>query len=418
IFLTGIVAFAFASLLCALAPSAGVLIAARGLQGIGGALLTPGSLAILEASFTAADRAKAIGAWSGLGGVATAIGPFLGGYLIDAVSWRLIFLINLPLAALVIVVALRHVPESSNPNAARTIDRAGVALVALGLAGLTYSLIEGPASGWRSPRDAVVGVLGILALIAFIVTESRRRAPMLPLAIFRSAAFSATNAVTFVIYGALGGALFLVPVQLQQVAGYSPLQAGVALLPITAIMLTLSSRSAGLAARIGPCTQMSLGPLLVAAGMLLLSRVGASSGYVSAVLPAVVVLALGLATTVAPLTATALSSAPAEHSGLASAVNNTVARSAGLLAVAVLPAAAGISGRSYLDPAAFSTGFSTAVIIAAITCALGGLLAALTIRDDPLRRTARATDSGYHCALDAPPQACQDEAVTAQPERH
>jgi EmrB/QacA subfamily drug resistance transporter len=404
VFLIGVVWFAAASVLCGIAPGAGVLIAARALQGVGAALLTPGSLAILEASFVPADRGRAIGAWSGLGGVAMAIGPFLGGWLVQAASWRLIFAINLPIAAAVVVLAWRHVPESHDPDATGRVDLTGGALVTLGLVGLTYGLIEGPASGWGSPAVLAALVSGIVLLAAFVAWERRARTPMLPLDLFASTQFSATNLVTFVVYGALGGALFLLPIQLQQVSGYTALEAGVSLLPLTAIMLVLSARSGALASRIGPRLQMSVGPVLVGAGFALFTLVGPGGNYLTQVLPGVTVLGLGLAATVAPLTATVLAAAPARHAGMASAVNNDVARAASLIAVAVLPAAAGITGAAYLHPDRFSAGFHTAALISAGLCVLGGLLAAATIRNPrPTVPAAPPVRGRVHCGLDAPP---------------
>jgi EmrB/QacA subfamily drug resistance transporter len=394
VFLIGVIWFAVASVLCGAAPDAPTLIAARALQGIGAALLTPGSLAILQASFRPEDRSRAIGAWSGLGGVATAIGPFLGGWLVGAASWRLIFAINVPIAAVVVLLTWRHVPESRDTTATGPVDVPGGTLVTLGLIGVTYGLIE------QLPAFLIAGAL---LLGVFVWWERRTAHPMLPLDLFASAQFSATNVVTFVIYGAIGGALFLLPIQLQQAAGYTPLQAGVSLLPITVIMLLLSARSGALATRIGPRLQMSAGPVIVGAGMALFVRVTSSGSYLTEVLPAVAVLGLGLATTVAPLTATALSSARASHAGMASAVNNDVARAAGLIAVAVLPAAAGITGTAYLDPAALSSGFHTAVLICAGLCLLAGAVAALTIRNPPLPAPAR--QPWVHCAVDAPPAA-------------
>ena len=414
IFLIGVAWFAVASLLCAVAVNAPMLIAARLLQGVGGALLTPASLAILQASFAPSDRSKAIGAWSGLGGVAVAIGPFVGGYLIDSVSWRLIFFINLPLAAAVLLITLRHVPESRDPAASHHLDLPGAVLAAVGLAGATYGLTYGPAEGWSS-RMVLIGLIGgVLALIVFVAVELRSPGPLLPMSMFRSGQFTATNIVTFTVYGALGAMLFLLPLQLQQVSGYSPIKSGTALLPVTIVMLLFSSRSGALAARIGPRLQMSVGPAVVAAGMVLISRIE-SGDYLIEVLPAVLLVGAGLAITVAPLTSTALSSAPMEHAGIASAVNNDVARIAGLLSVAVLPPLAGLTAGSYLDPEAFSSGFQTGIIIAAAVCALGGVLAALMIRNPPrLQRVPPCAGDGdrqhAHCALDAPPQA----AVSAQ----
>jgi EmrB/QacA subfamily drug resistance transporter len=402
-FMIGIVWFALASLGCGLAPSTGFLVAARALQGVGAALLTPGSLAILQASFAPDDRAKAIGAWSGLGGFATAIGPFLGGWLIGAVSWRLVFFINLPVAVAVLAISARHVPESRAPGPRRRLDAVGAATISLALAGLTYGLIEASADGWTSPAVLASLLAGAALLVAFCVIELRRAYPMLPLTIFKNRQFSAVNAVTFVDYGALGGALFLVPVVLQEVCGYSALEAGMALLPLTAVVLLLSARSAELASRIGPRLQMTAGPLLIAAGMALFARIDSNGDYLTQVLPGVLVLGLGLATNVAPLTSTAMSSAPAEHAGIASAVNNDVARAASLIAVALLPALAGITGDAYLHPAALTRGFHTAVLIGAAAAAAGGLLAAATIRNPPRARADPDTLQYPNCALEGPP---------------
>ncbi|MBO0802290.1 MAG: MFS transporter, partial [Nocardiopsaceae bacterium] len=317
VFLAGVIWFAIASLLSGVAPGAGFLIVARALQGVGAALLTPGSLAILEATFRPGDRGSAIGAWSGLSGVGTAVGPFLGGWLVQAVSWRLIFAINLPVAALVVAVAWRHVPESRDPGATGPVDVPGGTLVTLGLIGVTYGLIEGPSGGWGG-GPALGALIGGVALgAAFAWRERRAAAPMLPLHLFSSAQFTVTNVVTFVVYGAIGGTLFLLPIQLQLVSGYTALEAGVSMLPVTAIMLALSARSGALAGRIGPRLQMSAGPLVVGAGLALFSRVTASGGYLAEVLPAVAVFGFGLAVTVAPLTATVLAAAPARHAGVA-----------------------------------------------------------------------------------------------------
>jgi EmrB/QacA subfamily drug resistance transporter len=403
VFRIGIVWFAAASLLCGLAPSIGVLIAARALQGVGGALLTPGSLAILQASFAQDDRAAAIGAWSGLGGVATAIGPFLGGWLISAVSWRLVFFINLPIAVAVVGIAGRHVPETKAPGPAPRLDIRGATCISGALAGITYGLISASSYGWRSVPVLVPLGVGAVLLGLFVMVEAREPQPMLPLGVFKSRQFTAANAVTFVVYAALGGLLFLVPVVLQVAHGYSPLQAGASLLPVTVIMLLLSSRSGALAARIGPRLQMSVGPLVIAASFLLFARVGGSGDYLTAVLPAVVVFGLGIAIMVAPLTATALAAAPAEHAGIASAVNNDVARVGGLIAVAVLPALAGITGKSYLYPTVLGADFKKAALIAAAFCAAGGVLAALTIRNPTRAKSAAATPQEFACGLEAPP---------------
>ena len=402
IFLVGVVWFAVSSLLCGLAPSAVILIAARAVQGIGAALLTPGSLAIIEASFRPGDRGKAIGAWSGMSGVATAIGPFLGGWLVQAVSWRLIFAINLPVAAMIIAVGVRHLPESRDPEMAQSkVDMTGGILVTLGLIGVTYGLIDGPVSGWIRPVPLASEVVGVLLLVAFAAWERRTPTPVLPLNLFTFAQFTAANVVTFIVYGALGGVLFLLPIELQQVSGYTALQAGISLLPVTAIMLALSARSGALAARIGPRLQMSIGPVVIAIGLALFTRIGYSGNYLTEVLPAVVIFGLGLAINVAPLTSTVLAAVPASHAGTASAVNNDVARTAGLIAVAVLPAAAGLTGTAYLHAARFSAGFDTASLISAAVCLAGGVLAAVTIRN-PRPQAGPAPQQLLHCALDAP----------------
>lgn len=383
VFTVGVVWFALASALCAIAPSIEVLIAARALQGVGGALLTPGSLAMISASFVADDRARAIGAWSGLSGVATAIGPFIGGYLVGGPGWRWIFVINVPLAAVVVSITRRHVPETLDPDAVPHLDLAGATLGAAGLGGVTYALI-GAGSGWSSAVVAS-GVIGVVALAGFVVTEHRSPHPMLPPRIFANRQFTAANLVTFAVYAALGAVFFLLVVNLQVVAGFSPLLSGTALLPITVIMLALSARSGALAGRIGPRLQMTAGPLVAAVGALMFLRIGAAASYITDVVPAVVVFGLGLTLIVAPLTTTVLAAAESRYAGVASGVNNAVARAAGLLAVALIPVLAGISGDSYRHPVAFAGGFRTAVLICAGLLVVGGVISAATIRN-PARR--------------------------------
>ncbi len=400
IFLIGIVWFMVASIACGLAPSAPALIAARILQGVGGALLTPASLAIIEASFRPDDRSRAIGAWAALGGLATAAGPLVGGYLISVGSWRWVFFVNVPVVAAVLAISARHVPESRDPSATGPVDAVGAGLAVVFLASLTYGLIEGPGRGWTS--TAVVGCLVAAAICgpAFLWYERRRANPLLPLGLFARRQFSAANAVTFLVYGALGGALFLLPVALQNVAGYTPLESGLALLPVTAIMLAFSVRSGRLSARIGPRLQMSVGPVVAGVGLLLLTRAATPGYYVVQVLPAVVLFGAGLATTVAPLTATALGAAEPEQAGMASAVNTVVARTAGLRAVALPPLLAGLTGPDALEPAVFASGFRTALVIAGTACAAGGVLAAFTIRNPGTRSRVALR---WHCALDAAP---------------
>ena len=392
VFVVGLVGFTAASLLCGLAPTTGALVAARALQGVAAALLVPGSLAILSASFGPDDRSRAIGAWSGLAGVSTALGPFVGGWLVDSVSWRLVFLLNLPLAAVAVAVTLRHVPESRDPAAAARPDVAGAVAVSTGLGALAYALIEG-ATGF-GVVEAGAAALGVGALLAFVVVERRQAHPMLPLSMFRSRQFAGANATTFAVYAALGGATFLLVLQLQVGLGYSALAAGASLLPVTLLMLALSARTAQLAQRIGPRLPMTVGPVLVAAGLVGLSRVEPGRSYAATVLPAIVVFGLGLALTVAPLTATVLAGVEEARMGVASGVNNAVARVAGLLAVAVLPAAAGVDlGRV---GEGLGGGFRAALLGCAALCLVGGAVAFATVR------TATRTGSVVQASVDHP----------------
>jgi EmrB/QacA subfamily drug resistance transporter len=401
VFTIGVAWFAIGSVLCAVAPTIEILVAARALQGIGGALLTPGSLAIISASFVTEDRARAIGAWSGLGGVATAVGPFLGGYLVGGPGWRWIFIINIPLAVVVVVVARRHVPETLDPDAVPHLDLLGAGLGVGGLAVLTYALISA-GDGW-SPIVVGTVVAGALGLAGFVGVERRSRHPMLPIQIFANRQFTATNVVTFAVYLALGGVFFLLVVNLQVVAGFSPLLAGTAILPVTAIMLVFSARAGALAARIGPRWLMTAGPLVAAAGVLLMLRIGADASYLTDVLPAVVVFGCGLTLLVAPLTTTVLAAAETRYAGVASGVNNAVARAAGLLAVAVLPVLAGISGDDYRAPSSFESGFRMAMIMCAALLVAGGVISLLTIRGGPMAESGGADERQHHCSMAGPP---------------
>ena len=424
IFMVGVGWFALASALCGLAPSIGVLIAARTLQGIGGALLTPGSLAIIQATFAAEDRPRAVGAWSGLGGVAGAVGPLLGGWIVQTAGWRWVFLLNLPLAVLVIAVAARHVPETSDPSAQGRFDVAGAVLAALALAGITYALIEAT-SGGGPAGPVTAAVIGLAAAVVFVRVERHRsRAPdrvppMLPLDVFASRQFTSVNVVTFLVYGAFGGVIFLLVLQLQLVAGFSPLAAGTALLPTTILMLLLSSWAGGLAQRIGPRWPMTAGTATCAIGLLLLTRIGAHASYLADVLPAVVVFGLGLSLTVAPLTATVLATADVRHAGVASGVNNTVARAAGLLAVAGLPALVGLTSAAYHSAAAFGSSFRTAMVVCAALLACGSVLSALVIDNNVLRaapeRPVPEPECKVNCAVGGPPLEPSQAPVKAQP---
>ncbi|GAA1458166.1 MFS transporter [Nocardiopsis exhalans] len=398
LFMVGVAVFALASALCTFAPTLEWLVAGRVLQGVGGALLTPGSLAILQAGFRQDDRARAIGAWSGLTGVAAAVGPFVGGWLVQIGDWRLIFLINLPIAAAVLLISWFKVPESRDVTAAQRLDYSGALLGVVALAGITYALIQWGAVG-GTPAVWTAVAVGVLALAAFLFTEARASSPMLPLGIFRSLPFSVTNAATVLIYGSLGPLLFLLVIYLQEVSGYSPIAAGAASLPITVLMLLLSARSGELAARIGPRLQLVVGPLLLAAGFWLLSRLTEDAPYLTGVLPGVLLVALGLATTVAPLTATVLASAPERHAGLASGVNNTFARGAQLIGVAAVPVLAGIGGSSGAasgargDASALADGFGTAMLILVVLCVLASLCALLLPRGR-MPEAAEAADRG------------------------
>ena len=408
VFCVGVVWFALASLLCGLAPSAGFLVAARALQGVGGALLTPGSLALISASFHGRDRAAAIGAWSGLGGIAGAVGPFVGGWLVEW-TWRAVFLINLPIAAAVLVAALRHVPESRDADAAPRLDVPGTLLAVTGLGALTWALTEAGSAG-AGAAVLAVGAAGVLALAGFVIVERRSRAPLVPGDLFggaRGARFTAANAVTLLVYSALGVLFVLLVLQLQVVAGFSPLAAGTALLPVTALMLLLSARMGALAQRIGPRIPMTVGPAVAAVGMLLLLRVGPDASYLTDVLPAVGVFGLGLSATVAPLTATVLDAADDRHAGIASGVNNAVARAAGLLSVAFVPALAGIAGDDYTDPVAFAAGYDRALLIAAGLLLAGSLLSATLLgprRPDGAApaRTRLPVEADAHCGVTGP----------------
>jgi EmrB/QacA subfamily drug resistance transporter len=383
IFVTGVVWFAAASLVCGLAQSTGQLVAARVVQGIGGALLTPGSLAIIQSSFRPVDRARAIGLWSALGGVAGLLGPSFGGFLVDAVSWRWVFGVNAPLAVLTLL-ATRHVPESRDPTAHGRFDVPGAVLCALALAGLTYALIAAGNDPGGTPV-VVAGVVALAAGAAFVVRERRTADPMLPPAMFADRQFTGANLSTLAVYGALGGASFFLVLQLQTVLGYDATLAGAAMLPSTLALILLSARAGALAQRIGPRWPMTIGPLVAATGMLLLTQVGAGSPYWTGVLPGSLLLGLGMSLVVAPLTATVLGAAPGALAGVASGVNNAVARAAQLLAVAALPVAVGLSGDDYAHPAVFSAGFTAAMAACAVLMALGGLVAWATIRADVLR---------------------------------
>ncbi|MFF2524167.1 MFS transporter [Streptomyces liangshanensis] len=398
VFVVGVVWFGLGSLLCGVAPNAGLLILARALQGIGGALLVPGSLAIIQGSFHPDDRARAVGVWSGLGGVGAAVGPFLGGYLVDGPGWRWVFLINLPLAAICVPVALRHAPESKDPAHHSRFDVLGAVLGAGALALVTYALIA---------KEAWSGIAGVVVAAGFVLYEHRTPDPMLPLSIFKSRLFTAVNLVTLCVYAAFGGFFFLAALQLQVVVGYSALQAGAALLPTTALMLLFSARSGELAAKIGPRIPLTVGPLLCAGGLLLMLRVGQGASYLADILPALVVMGAGMVTLVAPLTATVLASVEVGRAGLASGINNAAARAASLLAVAALPLIAGTSPEAFRSATEFDHTFRMSMPVCAGILVVGSLVAFLTVRTPQAPTGAPAEheqpECKVHCGLSSPP---------------
>ena len=396
VFEIGVVWFAIASALCGAAPSIEVLVAARILQGVGGALLTPGSLAILQASFRRADRAPAVGAWSGMLGVAGAIGPFLGGSLVDGPGWRWAFLLNVPLAAVTLALTRAAIPESRDAHASGRLDLVGAAYAVVALAGATWALTE---------TTPVPGVVGVVAAAAFVRHMVRARAPLVPPQLFQVRAFSVINVMTVQLYAAIGVAFFLVAFQLQVAAGWSAVGAGAAMLPTTVLMLALSAPSGSLSQRIGPRPQLVVGPLLAGAGLLLLTRIGQDASWAVDVLPGSVLFGLGLVTFVAPLTATVMAAADPDHVSVASGVNNAVARTASLAALAVVPVVSGLSRAA--GAAEVTDAFRAAIAIAAALAASAAITALLGLsRSVAARKTARRV----HCQFDGTP-------LQADPER-
>jgi EmrB/QacA subfamily drug resistance transporter len=462
IFVIGLIAFGATSILCAVAPTDEFLVGARALQGVAGALLVPGSLAIVAATFEGEARGRAVGAWTAWTGIAIVIGPAGGGALIGLTSWRSIFWVNIPLIAATAMLTLHSVQESRDEDAFLGIDWPGIALSAIGLGGPVFALIEQPARGWGDPLVWATFVAGVVCFALFVVREAFARHPMLPLGLFRIRNFAVANLTTLAAYAGLIGGLFFVGLFLQQVAGYSPLEAGLATTPISIIMFFLSPRFGRIASGTGPRLPMSMGPIVGGIGLLVLLRVGSDPSYLGDVLPGIVIFGLGLSATVAPLTATVLDSVDEHHVGIASGVNNGVSRVAGLLAIAVLGAiistsfgssvddelagaplaAAGsravsaakekplaVPGRGQMSPAeaelvqsaaneASTSSFHLGIAIAGLLMIAGGIVAAVGI-ENPRREVkafpSRGTAAAGECGHGADADWAEGEEVVVEP---
>ncbi|WP_166347678.1 MFS transporter [Phytoactinopolyspora limicola] len=377
IFVIGASWFTVASVLCALAPTVEILIAARALQGVGGALLTPGALAILQTSIHPDDRATAIGSWAGLTGMSGILGPLLGGWLLEF-DWRFVFWINVPFAFLTIYLTLRCAPETRAGRGKHGFDWAGAALGALALAASTYALIAVADADMVQPV-IIAGVVTVAAVAAFLRREATARSPMVPLSLFAHRTFSVINVMTFVVYAGLSAVMFFLVIQLQTSLGWSPLAAGLASVPATLLMLVLSGRSADLATRLGVRAPLVVGALVGGAGVALLSGVGPGDSYVPAVLPGVTLLGIGLVILVPTLTATVMAAAPGDQAGVASGINNGVSRAAGLIAVAAIPAVVGLGGDGYADPTMMTDAYRSAMVICAGLLASGGVIAGVLL---------------------------------------
>ena len=349
IFVIGLLGFGAASLLCALAPTGGFLIAARAVQGLAGALLVPCSLAIIVATFDEGERGAAIGSWTAWTAISTVVGPLVGGALVDLISWRAVFAINVPLVAVTLLLIDRGVAESRDPRARPELDWPGAVLCALGLAGVVFALTEQGTEGWGAVAPALAG--GTVLLAAFLARERRAAQPMLPLRLFRSRNFAVGNLATVAVYGGLGATILFVTLYLQQVTGYSAFEAGLATAPATLLLFLLSRRLGALSERTGPRLPMTLGPLVAGAGLLSLMRVDAAGDYLADVLPGLLAFAIGLSLTVAPLTATVIGAIDRSHAGVASGVNNAIARIASLLAIALVGAVVAAEFTSTLEDA-------------------------------------------------------------------
>lgn len=433
VYVMGLVAFGATSVLCAVAPSEEFLIGARALQGIAGALLVPGSLAIVAATFEGEARGRAVGTWTAWTGIATVVGPAGGGALVEVLSWRAIFWINIPLIAATVALTLNAVRESRDPDAYLGFDWTGILLSAAGLGGPVFALIEQPSRGWGDPVVWIPMAAGVACFALFLLREARARHPMLDLALFRIRNFWVANLTTLTAYAGLISGLFFVTIFLQQVAGYTALEAGLATTPTSILLFFLSPRFGRIATGVGPRLPMSVGPIVGGIGLIMLMRVDAGADYPAEVLPAMLVFGLGLSATVAPLTATVLNSVDEHHMGIASGVNNGVARVAGLLAIAVLGAVisasfgastggdAGSNPLTSAAPEASSDAFHLGVLIAGLLMIVGGIVAGLGIENPrraveavPAGATAAAGECGHSADCDSPqPDRAREGAAPA-----
>jgi EmrB/QacA subfamily drug resistance transporter len=413
VFAIGVAAFGVLSVACAAAPTIEVLIAARAFQGAAGALVTPSSLAIIVAAFGPKERGAAIGSWTAWGGIAAIVGPLVGGWIVDQASWRWIFALNVPLVVVTLALILAAVPRSAGAPG-RHVDFVGAGLCALGLGGFVFALIEQPHYGWGSPRIAIPLVVGVVAFLSFLAYERRAAEPMLPLELFARRNFAVGNAETLAMYAGLSILFFFLVIFLQQVAGYSALRSGLTTLPVTVVMFALSRRFGALADRFGPRLFMGCGPLLAAAGILLLLRVDMHTSYVTDLLPALLIFAVGLSMTVAPLTATVLADADESDAGIASAVNNAVARVAGLVGVSVVGVV--VAGTLVGDTFAANTesvrAFHQAIVICAALVAGGGVAGLVGISNPRRAVEAEGCPGGQLVGTPQPAvQAVQADAV-------